>query len=98
MLEIRKKNLMKSQKKEQNRIAVINTTIETLLNERKEITESLTKELVNWLMKKNALLHDYDTLIGGISSVLKIIEKNDDEAIAQKELWKRDGSKLKKAR
>lgn len=47
-------------------------------------------------MKKNALAHDYDTLIGGIISVLTVIESNDGTSISQKEIWKKEGSNIAK--
>jgi hypothetical protein len=87
---------MKSKAKTHNRIEDINQSIEKLLQERNQLTEDLTKDLVTWLMKKNALAHDYDTLIGGIISVLTVIETNDGASIAQKEIWKKEGSKIAK--
>ena len=87
---------MKIKKKVHNRIDDINVTIEKLLQERNQLTEDLTKDLVTWLMKKNALAHDYDTLIGGIISVLTVIESNDGTSISQKEIWKKEGSKIAK--
>lgn len=90
---VRKIKLMKIKTKAHARIDDINETIEKLLQERKKITEELTKELVAWLMKKDALSHDYDTLIGGILSVLTVIECNDDVSKSQKEAWKKDGTK-----
>ena len=87
---------MKSKAKTHNRIEDINQSIEKLLQERNQLTENLTKDLVTWLMKKNALAHDYDTLIGGILSVLTLIESNDNASIAQKETWKKEGAKIAK--
>lgn len=87
---------MKNKTKTHNQIDDINITIEKLLQERKKLTEDLTKDLVTWLMKKNALAHDYDTLIGGIISVLTVIESNDGSSIAQRESWKKEGSKIAK--
>ncbi len=87
---------MKIKTKAHNRIDDINESIEKLLQERQCITENLTKDLVTWLMKKDALKHDYDTLIGGISSVLTVIESNDEAALKQNALWKSEGSKSRK--
>lgn len=89
---------MKIKKNEQGRIEAINQEIETLLHERQKITEALTQNFVNWLMKKNALAHDYETLVGGIASILSVIERNDAEATVQKEIWKQAGSKSKNKR
>jgi uncharacterized protein YutE (UPF0331/DUF86 family) len=86
---------MKIKKKAKGRINAINDTIEKLLVERQKITEEITKDLVNWLILKNALVHDYDTLVGGIFSVITMIEQNDDDANVQKERWKQVGSKIK---
>jgi len=87
---------MKTKTKAHSRIDDINESIEKLLQERQRITEHLTKGLVTWLMKKDALKHDYDTLIGGISSVLTVIESTDEAANEQNALWKIEGSKSRK--
>ncbi len=87
---------MKIKTKAHNRIDDINESIEKLLQERQCITENLTKDLVTWLMKKDALKHDYETLIGGISSVLTVIDCRDEAANKQNALWKIEGSKSRK--
>ena len=79
-----------------SRIDDINDSIEKLVQERKKITEELSKDLVNWFMKKDALKHDYDTLIGGISSILAVLESNNEDSKLQHEIWKREGLKIKK--
>ncbi len=82
--------------KAHSRIDDINDSIEKLVQERQKITEELSKDLVNWLMKKDALKHDYDTLIGGISYILGALESNNEDSKLQHEVWKREGLKIKK--
>ena len=82
--------------KAHSRIDDINDSIEKLIQERQKITEELSKDLVNWLIKKDALRHDYDTIIGGISSILGILESNNEDSKLQHEIWKREGLKIKK--
>ena len=87
---------MSVKSKSHSRIDDINDSIEKLIQERQKITEGLSKDLVNWLMRKDALKHDYDTLIGGISSILGTLESNNEDSKQQHDVWKREGLKIKK--
>ena len=84
---------MKIKTKAHSRLDDINEAIEKLLQERKKITENMTQDLVNWLMKKEDLVHDYDTLVGGFLSILTVIQRNDDASKEQLEIWKKEGTK-----
>jgi hypothetical protein len=65
--------------------------IEKLKQEHALLTESLAVEITKLLNKKNALSHDFETLIGGIVSVIDTLKKDDEAALSQKQLWKKNG-------
>lgn len=87
---------MKTKSKVHTRIEDINESIEKLLNERKKLVEEMTHSFTEWLIEKNALKHDQETLKGAILSILSVLENADEESQKQKEVWKREAQKESK--
>jgi hypothetical protein len=80
----------------EKRIEELNKNIERLIHERDTIQNKMTQELVTLLMKKNVLAHDFETLKGGLLSVVDILNRTDTEAEEQKDKWKEYLKKKKK--
>ncbi len=74
--------------KRAKRIEDINKNIERLAQERDQIQNTMTQELVAILIKKNALTHDFETLKGGILNVVDVLNRTDKEAHDQKNKWR----------
>jgi hypothetical protein len=78
------------------RIAEISNQIEKLSNEQSllkaRLKESLSHDIMKLLNQKNALHDDFETLVGGILSVIDTLKKEDSDAIQHKNNWKKMGS------
>ena len=78
------------------RIAEISNQIEKLSNEQSllkaRLKESLSHDIMKLLNQKNALNYDFETLVGGILSVIDTLKKEDSDAIQHKNNWKKMGS------
>jgi hypothetical protein len=73
------------------RIETITTQIEKLNQERAHLTETLNGEITNLLKQKNALSFDFETLVGGLLSIIDVLKKEDETTLNQKQTWKKDG-------
>jgi hypothetical protein len=87
---------MTDQSKKAKRIDQINKNIERLNAERDKIKTDMTKELIDILVKKNALRYDFEMLKGGLLHVLDILSRSDKEAEEHKNSWKNHSSKKSK--
>ena len=86
-----------------SKIKKITTQIQDLETERKKLQETLSQNLLDLLIKNNALSYDFETLAGGILTVLKTLSKKDKDKNSdnpenkkqqemQQEIWKKEGS------
>ena len=75
-----------------SKIKEITTKIQDLEGELKKFKETLSQDLLSLLTKNNAFSYDFETLTGGILSVLKTLSKSNDENQKQLELWKKEGA------
>jgi hypothetical protein len=81
------------------KIEHIESQIAKLKEEHALLKESLMGEIIKLLHQKHALSHDFETLVGGIISVIDTLKKenknNDDEnnnnIENQKQIWKKIG-------
>ena len=60
--------------------------------EKSLLIESLNGEIIKLLNQKNALSHDFETLIGGIIYVIDSLKKDDPESNQNQQIWKKTGS------
>ena len=83
-----------------SKIKKITTKIQDLETERKKLQETLSQNLLDLLIKNNALIYDFETLTGGILTVLKTLSKKDKDSDntenkkqqeMQQEIWKKEG-------
>lgn len=74
-----------------SRIDMLNTQIEKLKIKKQQLTNDLSNEVIVLLKQRNALSYDFETLIGGLLSVLDTLKNNDDASINQKQIWKKNG-------
>jgi hypothetical protein len=88
---------MTDQSKKQKRIDQIRKNIERLNLERDKIKTDMTKELIDILVKKNALRYDFEMLKGGLLHVLDILSRSDKEAEEHKKSWTAHTIKKSKA-
>lgn len=76
------------------KIESIDQQIAKLEAERAEIKAALPQLLLEVLVKKNALQHDFETLVGGIIHTLNTLTQKDDVAQKTHQLWKKEGVKF----
>jgi hypothetical protein len=81
-----------------SKIKRITTQIQDLETERKKLQENLSQNLLDLLIKNNALSYDFETLAGGILTVLNTLSKKDKDnpeglkkQEMQQEIWKKEG-------
>lgn len=84
--------------KKTKRMDQIHKSIERLTAERDKIKTDMTKELIDILVKKNALNYDVDILQSGLLHVLDILSRSDKEAEEHKNSWKRHSTQKPKKR
>ena len=76
------------------KIELIDQHIAKLEAERAEIKAALPQLLLDVLIKKNALQHDFETLVGGLIHTLHTLTQNDEGAQKMHHLWKKEGLKF----
>ncbi len=74
------------------KIESLASQIEKMSQEHNLLKESLSLEITKLLNQKNAMRHDFETLVGGIIFVIETLKKDDKDSTHQKQNWKKFGS------
>ena len=74
------------------KIESLASQIEKMSQEKTLLKESLSVEITKLLNQKNAMSHDFETLVGGIISVIDTLKKDDRDSTDQKQNWKKVGA------
>lgn len=70
----------------------LSSQIEKMSQEHALLKESLYVEITKLLNQKNAMRHDFETLVGGIICVIDTLKKDDKDSTHQKQNWKKAGA------
>lgn len=69
----------------------INAQIIKLEHEKKILKENIKQDIVNLLDDRLLLNSDFETLIGGVLSIQKVLLNANDTSQKQMDLWKKEG-------
>ena len=76
------------------KIESIDQQIAKLEEERAHIKAALPQLLLDVLVNKNALHHDFETLVGGMIHTLNTLTQKDESAHTTQQCWKKEGARF----